>query len=652
MLHAIAKIFVQVAGRIRQPRLPFVATCCLLALPAGVQRPCAAATCTPAPAGVVSWWRAEGNANDCMGLNPGALVSGATFGPGVVGQAFTFNGAGSCVEVPHHASLNLTNEFTLELWYKEIGGSQWAYGLVAKRNAANQCNFGINVDTTGATTLQVYYNDPTVASPGVFEKLELVPAPAPGLFHHIAATFRQASSSQVELDLFVDGQLVKNQVLAGNLANTLNDAPLTIGATTRAGGEFLRGSIDEVTIYRRALTATEVATLYQVGSGGKCPDSVPPYVWAYANDNLLSGPEATFIGDTQIRLQSSFPGGSIFFTLDGSEASFLSQVYSGPFWLRSSAGLRTVAYSLDYLKSAYGAPIDIRIIPTYELTVVPAGGGTVTITPPGGVYASNTVVTLQAVPDPGWVFMGWQGQARTELNMVIEMTHDQVAQAVFGTELHTAVSGAGQIVAIPDVARYPHGSVVQLVAVPEAGQFLGAWGGTATGRANPYYLVVTNPASLVSAVFATLEDQQVTLVLRSEGSGRVTASPSSNLYEVGASVRLVAEPDPREEFVEWQGDATGTTPSLNVLLDGSKSITAHFTSRPVVGAMPPLGGLLGNGFAVTLTGELSEVYTISRSTDLQEWLRVTTFTNVFGMTQWVDTGAKANGLGFYRGEKK
>ena len=42
--------------------------------------------------GLVGYWPAEGNADDIVGGNHGTLLNGATFAPGIVGQAFRFDG--------------------------------------------------------------------------------------------------------------------------------------------------------------------------------------------------------------------------------------------------------------------------------------------------------------------------------------------------------------------------------------------------------------------------------------------------------------------------------------------------------------------------------------------------------------------------------
>ncbi|MFN2500164.1 MAG: Ig-like domain-containing protein, partial [Pyrinomonadaceae bacterium] len=50
-------------------------------------------------AGMVAWYPANGNTNDVMGGNNGALQNGATYGLGKVGQAFSFDGVDDFVEV-------------------------------------------------------------------------------------------------------------------------------------------------------------------------------------------------------------------------------------------------------------------------------------------------------------------------------------------------------------------------------------------------------------------------------------------------------------------------------------------------------------------------------------------------------------------------
>src|SRR5262249_26619118 len=78
--------------------------------------------------GTVSWWKAEGNANDSVRGNGGSLVNGTGFASGLVGQAFSFDGVDDYVDLGNPTSLKLTSGITLEAW---INTNDLAEGQVA-----------------------------------------------------------------------------------------------------------------------------------------------------------------------------------------------------------------------------------------------------------------------------------------------------------------------------------------------------------------------------------------------------------------------------------------------------------------------------------------------------------------------------------------
>ena len=70
-----------------------------------------------APAGLVSWWPAEGNANDIIGTNHGSFQGNATtVSTGMVNSAFSFSGSTDCVYITNSASLTPSGSFTIETW--------------------------------------------------------------------------------------------------------------------------------------------------------------------------------------------------------------------------------------------------------------------------------------------------------------------------------------------------------------------------------------------------------------------------------------------------------------------------------------------------------------------------------------------------------
>lgn len=83
--------------------------------------------------------------------------------------------------------------------------------------------------------------------------------------------------------------------------------------------------------------------------------------------------------------------------------------------------------------------VDFPIIPedggssaTETLTTSVAGAGSVTVEPSQTSYCTDQIVTLQAVPSPGWRFSGWSGDVSGTRNPVtVNMDGDKSAVAVF-----------------------------------------------------------------------------------------------------------------------------------------------------------------------------------------------------------------------------
>ncbi len=80
---------------------------------AGGAGKCHATTCALIPAGLVSWYPGENNANDIIGSNNGTLANGTAFAAGKVGQAFSHDGADDYVDLG--AGFNL-DQMALDAW--------------------------------------------------------------------------------------------------------------------------------------------------------------------------------------------------------------------------------------------------------------------------------------------------------------------------------------------------------------------------------------------------------------------------------------------------------------------------------------------------------------------------------------------------------
>jgi len=76
--------------------------------------------CTPAPAGMIAWWRFEGTGNtDSAGAHGLTFTNGATISAGHVGSALTLDGVNQSATTPDTAEWDFgTNSFSIDFWFK------------------------------------------------------------------------------------------------------------------------------------------------------------------------------------------------------------------------------------------------------------------------------------------------------------------------------------------------------------------------------------------------------------------------------------------------------------------------------------------------------------------------------------------------------
>ncbi|MBI3852594.1 MAG: immunoglobulin domain-containing protein [Verrucomicrobia bacterium] len=377
------------------------------------------------------------------------------------------------------------------------------------------------------------------------------------------------------------------------------------------------------------------------------------YIFAFGNGQSLTNAQYSFVGSVTIQLQTIFTNGAILYTLDGSAPDFDSAEYFGTFLVTDSSVLRVLTYSADFSQSSEADPITLTIIPTYSLTATTAGGGTVSVNPTNGPYASNSVVNVTATPTNGWTFLGWTGDASgTNTTIGVTMNRNRFVQALFGTRLSTTVAGNGAITFLASVfplgALYPFGTVVHLDAVAQSGSYFALWGNAASGNTNPLSFAMTKANPTISALFTTLNAGEFALTVIPNGFGQVTVNPRANRYTNGQNVTLTAVPDAGRQFIDWSGDATGTNNPLIVVMDQSKTIMADFTGRPGLIIENGPDALNEEGFHLTLTGDVGGHYRIDVSTNLLNWSALLTLTNNTGTVPFIDPSATNSSLHLYR----
>ncbi len=227
--------------------------------------------CIPTPTGLISWWPGEDNAKDIINQNNGELLGNAVFVEGKVGKAFSFDGDGDYVKIPHKDNLNL-NEYTIEAWVKPNKIDDFYHAIVGK---------GLNpVPPTlylMSQQIRVWYSIDNVADLRLYSQ-NLIKQ---NLWSHLAVTYDGAKAI-----LYVNGKVVNTDFLAAPDTNA-NDLYIGYDGPSGKNPGYFNGLIDEVSMYNRALSANEIKLIYDFESKGKCVPKqqiCTPDQW-YCDDN-------------------------------------------------------------------------------------------------------------------------------------------------------------------------------------------------------------------------------------------------------------------------------------------------------------------------------------------------------------------------------
>ena len=248
---------------------------------------------TPAPTGLVAAYGLDTGTGTTITDQSGTGNNGTTTNTtwagstaGRYGNALTFNGTNAVASIPDGPSLDLTTGMTVEAWvrptalgndYRTIlmkerpGGS--AYALYANGSGNDRAPIGetfIGTYRSAIGSTQLALNTWT----------------------HLATTYDGSV-----LALYVNGTQAAQLLVTGAVATSTS--PLKLGGNA-IWGEWFAGQIDEVRVYSRALTATEIQT--DMNTAITNPDAIPPSApgalsasgglssaslsWAAASDNV------------------------------------------------------------------------------------------------------------------------------------------------------------------------------------------------------------------------------------------------------------------------------------------------------------------------------------------------------------------------------
>ena len=201
--------------------------------------------------GLMGYWGFEGNYADGSGLGNTGTAHGSTFTAGEKGQGIALNGS-SWVQVPDASgAFDFSGANTVTAWVKYTGSSAYR-GIVVKRDPGTYDNTNWQMDMNPSnvpayTVFTAYGSSHAVGVSGG--------SLSGGAWHFLAGVYDKTNEY-----FYLDGALIASRPLSSSLYT--NNIDVYIGGNSSSG--YFVGTVDEVRLYDRALSASEISTLYSL----------------------------------------------------------------------------------------------------------------------------------------------------------------------------------------------------------------------------------------------------------------------------------------------------------------------------------------------------------------------------------------------------
>ena len=349
--------------------------------------------------GLVAYWTFDEGTGSTAADSSGdgytmSLVNGPTWTNGIIGGALSFNGVNNYGAVP---SINLgTNPaVSMSLWLKRTytvpgSGADILYEFSANFNSSTTGFMFFPDDQCGGMAVGVHGNSGY--------NIKCYTQPTSGAWHHLVVIYDKSQNAANEVTLYLDAvlQTARSQAYTADNSNAFATNPLYL--FSRGGTQlFASGTIDDLRIYNRTLSASEVTQLYNLGTGP--PDTTPPTV------SLTAPLDGAIVSNTipvSATATDNVAVAGVQFKVDGSNLG--SEVLSTPYqisWNTTNVlnGLHTVsATAID--TSGNTATSSVTVAVSNAIPIPDTTPPSISLTLPlNGAILSNTITISATATD-------------------------------------------------------------------------------------------------------------------------------------------------------------------------------------------------------------------------------------------------------------
>jgi hypothetical protein len=266
--------------------------------------------CSSCPANLVSWWKGENNLADSWGDNNGLVLTNAGYTNGEVGMAFAISGTNGAVMLGSCSNLQLRT-FTIEGWIQRANSN-----FLSGDPQGNGHIFGFGSGGYGfALNHAPYYPYPVnslMLTKIDYSEIDSYQVVRDTYWHHVAVV---VDSTVPSVTFYLDGATDGPQdgYNPGYSFTTITNAAIGARSDNDQANSFC-GNIDELSVYNRALSGTEISNIYAQGVAGKCGAAItnqPSSATAPPGVNVTFSVGATASSPMTVSYQWQFNGVNI-----------------------------------------------------------------------------------------------------------------------------------------------------------------------------------------------------------------------------------------------------------------------------------------------------------------------------------------------------